>query len=58
MSNAADEPRPNKMPFLPDPKQSPAREKKVPEVPLREHEEEYVSDPMVPRKRSPQIKGK
>lgn len=57
MSNQANEQQPKKTPFLPDPKKAPAREKKVPEVPVREHDEEYVSDPMVPRKGPPQIKS-
>jgi hypothetical protein len=57
MANKANEQRPKKTPSLPDPKQAPAREKKAPEVPAREYDEEYVSDPMVPRKGPPQIKG-
>ncbi len=56
MSNKANEQQPKKTPYLPDPKQAPAREKKAPEVPFREHEEEFVSDPMVPKKNTPQGK--
>jgi hypothetical protein len=57
MANQSNEQQPKKAPILPHPKQAPPREKKTPEVPVRENDEEYVSDPMVPRKGPPQIKG-
>lgn len=54
MSNKNNEQQPKKTPFIPDPKQAPAREKKQPEVPSREQMDEYVSDPLVPKKNTPQ----